>query len=137
MDFDGFSLKIHEKSWIFRISQGSLGNLGVNLIHPPKLCPRLAHAFSCMFPRGCGGQVERQRQRLERLVEREGQECLGFGVGPELVRETWNPRSISMIVGCRPAHILGGWMRFTPRFPKTPWEILKIHDFSWILMDFH
>ena len=32
----------------------------------------------------------------------------------------------------RPAHIFGGWMRFTPRFPKTPWEILKIHEISLI-----
>ena len=35
-----FSLKINEKSWIFgsfMISQGFLGNLGVDLI-PPKLC---------------------------------------------------------------------------------------------------
>ena len=45
MDFDGFSLKIHEKSWVFMISQGSLGNLGVNLIHPPKMCPRLRRTF--------------------------------------------------------------------------------------------
>ena len=29
-------------------------------------------------------------------------------------------------------YILGGWMRFTPRFPKTHWEIVKIHGFSWI-----
>ena len=35
------------------------------------------------------------------------------------------------VVPPRPAHILGGWMRFTPRFPKDPWEIMKIHDFSW------
>ena len=28
-------------TWIFMISQGSLGNLGVYLIHPPKLCARL------------------------------------------------------------------------------------------------
>ena len=26
--------------------------------------------------------------------------------------------------------LLGGCMRSTPRFPKTPWEIMKIHDFS-------
>ena len=24
----------------------------------------------------------------------------------------------------------GGWMRSTPRFPKTPWEIMKNHGFS-------
>ena len=29
------------KSWIFRISQWFLGNLGVYLIHPPKLCAGL------------------------------------------------------------------------------------------------
>ena len=34
--------------------------------------------------------------------------------------------------GTRPAHILGGWMRYTPRFPKDPWEILKIHEISLI-----
>ena len=38
----------------------------------------------------------------------------------------------SNMLWTRPAHILGGWMRFTPRFPKDPWEIMKIHDFSWI-----
>ena len=36
-------MKINEKSWIFTISQleGFLGNLGVYLIHPPKLCAGL------------------------------------------------------------------------------------------------
>ena len=57
MDFDGFSLKIHEKSWIFMISQGVLGNLGVNLIHPPKLCARLSEwtrgsPFHTRVPKG-------------------------------------------------------------------------------------
>ena len=29
-------------------------------------------------------------------------------------------------------------MRYKPRFPRTPWEIVKIHDFSLIFMeDFH
>ena len=32
----------------------------------------------------------------------------------------------------RPAHILGGWSPSTPGFPKDHWEIVKIHDFSWI-----
>lgn len=34
-------LKINETLWIFMISQGSLGNLGMDLIHPPKLCAGL------------------------------------------------------------------------------------------------
>jgi len=34
MDLDECSWKINEISWIFKISQGSLGNLGVYLIHP-------------------------------------------------------------------------------------------------------
>ena len=42
MDFDGFSWKINEISWIFTISQGFLGNLGVYLIRPPKMCAGLA-----------------------------------------------------------------------------------------------
>ena len=41
MDFDRFSWKINEKSWIFTISQGFLGNLGVYLIQPPKICAGL------------------------------------------------------------------------------------------------
>ena len=36
--------QINEKSWIFTISKCVLGNLGVNLIHPPKLCARLRRA---------------------------------------------------------------------------------------------
>ena len=32
----------------------------------------------------------------------------------------------------RPAHILWGWSSSTPRFPTTPWEIVKIIDFSLI-----
>ena len=39
--------------------------------------------------------------------------------------------------GARPAHILGGWSPSTPRFPKSAWEIVKIHDFSLKLIDFH
>ena len=42
MDFDGFSWKINEISWIFRISQGVVGNLGVEVDHPPKMCAGLA-----------------------------------------------------------------------------------------------
>ena len=37
----------------------------------------------------------------------------------------------------RPAHILRGCSGSTPRFPKTPWEIVKIHDFPSNLIDFH
>ena len=36
----------------------------------------------------------------------------------------------------RPAHILGGWSGSTTRFPKNLWEIVKIHDFSSLFMDF-
>ena len=27
----------------------------------------------------------------------------------------------------------GGWMRYTPRFPKDPWEIMKIYEISLIV----
>ena len=40
-------------------------------------------------------------------------------------------------VRLRPAHILGGWSPSTPRFPTTPWEIVKIHDFPSNLIDFY
>ena len=36
----------------------------------------------------------------------------------------------------RPAHILGGWMRYTRRFPKKPWEIMENHGFSLIFNGF-
>ena len=37
----------------------------------------------------------------------------------------------------RPAQNLRGWLRSTPRFPKTPWEIVQVHDFSLFSIDFH
>ena len=45
IDFDRFSLKFDENTWIFMISQGVLGNLGVYLIQPPKICAGLLKAF--------------------------------------------------------------------------------------------
>ena len=39
---------------------------------------------------------------------------------------------VCRVVRARPAHILGGCSTSTPRFPTTPWEIVKIHDFSLI-----
>ena len=38
--------KIREKQWIFMISEGFLGNLGVNPIYPAKLCAGLASRAS-------------------------------------------------------------------------------------------
>ena len=40
-DFPETSIEINETSWIFTILQCFLGNLGVNLIHTPKLCAGL------------------------------------------------------------------------------------------------
>ena len=54
MDFDEFSWKINEISWIFTISQGSLGNLGVYLIQPPKMCAGLVRTAPCGSAAGPG-----------------------------------------------------------------------------------
>ena len=42
------------------------------------------------------------------------------------VRGAPGPRGLlagTRSAGPRPAHNLGEWMRYTPRFPKDPWEI--------------
>ena len=41
IEIDRFSWKINEKSWVLTISQGFLGNLGVEGDHPPKMCAGL------------------------------------------------------------------------------------------------
>ena len=73
----------------------------------------------------------------------------GFGVGsaPQRVRRNEEkldapaaatyPATLAGAGSARPAHILGGWSPSTPRFPKKHWEIVKIHDFSLKLIDFH
>ena len=48
-------------------------------------------------------------------------------------RETGGERSMES----RHAHILGGRIWSTPRFPKDRWEIVKNLDFSMKSMDFH
>ena len=60
-DFDRFSWKINEKSWVFTISKMFFGNLGVDHIHHLKLCAGLAcasgsprHGQRRRAPR-CGG----------------------------------------------------------------------------------
>ena len=44
--FDRFSWKINEKSWILTISKGVVGNLGVEVDHPPKMCAGLSGSVS-------------------------------------------------------------------------------------------
>ena len=57
INFDRFSLKINENPWIFMISQGVLGNLGVYLIQPPKICVGLPP----------GNEARRRRGELPEL----------------------------------------------------------------------
>ena len=51
MTFHRFSMKVHEKLWIFMNFQAFLGTLCVDLIHPPKLCAGLV-------PGGPGEQAQ-------------------------------------------------------------------------------
>ena len=71
---------------IFTISQGVLGNLGVNLIHPPKLCAGLLATKSRTNRRGLRGE-EPERHAAEARVRagrarRGDPRGAGEGVGP-------------------------------------------------------
>ena len=46
----------------------------------------------------------------------------------------WSAVLSAPFLRSRPAHILGGWMRYTLRFLRKPWEIVKIHEIS---LNFH
>ena len=104
---------------------------------PPKMCARLPGAVAAARGEAPGAQgggapgpalPPSPGRRHGATTGAEGR------AGAELVYSTLVARHgvSSPAVWLRRAHNLGGWMRFTSRFPKDHWEILKIHEISWI-----
>ena len=79
--FNEILSKIYEQQWISMISQGVLGNLGLDLIHPPKFCAGLALRPG-QHERGLRAHTWRQAARFA-LGSRPGltpEECVRWAV---------------------------------------------------------